>query len=197
MSPEQPLHLLWVGHCLFPSFPCNQNEKETMSIIIPTVHEIKTDLLLKRMTTILGTKIRQEFLLGGLLKGTRCEVMSKHPSNIPPRVTAVSSSGAGSVMALNQADGTAPKHESGKDILARRGLRETNWGVQLTAHPTPPIHTLEYLQDCIRESCTSLLPLHRSVHRALVDLAGQGNSSCGLWLISTASQAWTVIFREA
>lgn len=37
--------------------------------------------MLKRITTLLGTKIRQEFLLGGLIKGTQCEVMSKRPRN--------------------------------------------------------------------------------------------------------------------
>lgn len=83
-TQECPIHLLWVGHRFVPrAFPQPKWKGDHVSYTIPSVHEMKTDLLLKRITTISGTKIRQEFLLGGLIKGTQCEVTSKNPWQHP------------------------------------------------------------------------------------------------------------------
>lgn len=61
--------------CFFQS----PSEKKTMSVTNSQCSERKTDLLLKRITTILSTKISQEFVLEGLLKRPQCEVTSRHP----------------------------------------------------------------------------------------------------------------------
>lgn len=136
-TQECPIHLLWVGHRFVPrAFPQPKWKGDHVSYTIPSVHKMKTDLLLKRITTISGTKIKQEFLLGGLIKGTQCEVTSKnpwqHPLNSHSRELAVCS---------GFWDGPwyqpmASHQNTGKDTLTRRGLKEANQGTPLTTQPS-------------------------------------------------------------